>query len=390
MEKQSFDIVALVHRIFTDGKRKKGGFDKILEHFSKTGKKILLIEQPLYGLKESTGQNWSEMIVSTVENGRIREIEKKRIYRSENNLRWFFEIIFNIFYIKNNVAGKPVLFSADPLNSLTGVFYFFKFSKKYFHSIDFYKKRFQNIFLDLIYRISVLLTIKMFDNISVVSLRAKKELIQMGCPAKKIYYLPNSPVFKVVKIPRKKRNILIYTSGWITEKYNYDFVIELIYRLKNEYKDIRLLAVGGKNTDPEYFKRIYQKVIDKDLKNNIDFVGFIDRDDLPDYYTKARIGFSFYSDSVTFYTYYADSLKTREYALYGIPTVADGNISTDEEIVKEKCGFVVKNVNEAAEKTKLLLRNDRLYLNLSKNCLAWAKKTDKKKLLENLSLRIFS
>ena len=52
MQKINCDMVAIVHRFFSEGKRKRGGFDKILDHFSAQGKTILLIEHPLTALKE--------------------------------------------------------------------------------------------------------------------------------------------------------------------------------------------------------------------------------------------------------------------------------------------------------------------------------------------------
>lgn len=391
-EKNNYDIVAIVHRIFTEDKRKKGGFDKVLEYFSKRGKNILLIEHPLFGHKECVCRDWSEMIISYYENGEIKEIERKKILLKEGFKRCLFEIYSNIKYIKGNIKGKPMLFSSDPLNSMPGVFYFWKFRKKYHHFVDYSNRRFakKEVIMNFFYRLSVFLTISFFDLISVVSLRTRKRLMQMGCRSDKIFYLPNSPNFKILNIPKSKDNILIYASGWIVDKYNYDFIVELLYKLKKTIPDILLYAVGGTDVDIIYFKKITKKIKEMKLKKNIIFTGFLESERLHEYLLKSKIGLSLLTNDVSYYSYFADSLKTREYALYGIPTVTNGCYSTDEEMVKEGCGFIAVNLEETVNTVKLLLGDKSLYRNYSINCLKWAKKMDKQKLLKNLERIIYN
>lgn len=389
MEKIEVDIIAIVHRIFTDGKRKKGGADKILSYFSQEGKKVILIEHPLSGLREKGDQKWNEVIVSMVEKGEVREVSKVKIKTGKTHLRWLSEIVFNIKFINRKVIGKPCFFCADPLGGLGAVIFKSKFSKRYFHCVDYSKKRFDNIFLNFIYRSVFLLVAKKFDLISVVSQRTKKDLMRLRIPGDKIFYLPNSPDYKVINF-QKKRNILAYTSGSIIEKYNYIFVLDLLFCLKKSYPKIKLYAGGGKSVDAEYYKEVEKKVVDLKLKDNIVFFGFVEEEEIEKLLSRAKIGLSFYSETVRPYTYYGDSLKIREYALYGVPTIADGNSATDEEMVKEGCGFIVKDVDEAVEKIRFLLGDETNYSTYESNCLNWTKKNDKKKLLDRLYNKIFN
>lgn len=388
-EKIQVDLVAIVHRIFTDGKRKRGGADKILAYFSQKGKKVLLIEHPLSGLREKGDQRWNEVIISLIEKGEIKEISREKIKQKSIYLRWLSETIFNIWYIGKKVTAGQCFFCADALAGLTAVFFKKNNIIRYFHCVDYSQKRFDNFILNYIYKKIFSIVSNKFDLISVVSMRTKEELIRTGLNENKIFYLPNSPDFKSTKI-KKRGNILIYTSGSIIEKYNYDLVLELLFKIRKYYPDIKLYAGGGKNVDQTYFKKIENRIKKYKLKDNINFTGFVEDKEIGLLLSRAKIGLSFYTDIVKPYTYYGDSLKIREYALYGVPTIADGNSATDIEMVQNKCGYIVKTLDEAVDKVRLLLDNKKYFTEYRNNCLTWAKKNDKQKLLKNLFNKIFS
>ncbi|MFH1048250.1 MAG: hypothetical protein V1732_01150, partial [Patescibacteria group bacterium] len=115
MRNIDYDLVAITHRLFNNGERKKGGFDKIVEFFSvKKNKKILLIEHPLRADEEGGSQLWDGVIVSSIEKGELKEIERIKMPRRTNVLNWINEVIFNIKYINNHISNKPILLVADP------------------------------------------------------------------------------------------------------------------------------------------------------------------------------------------------------------------------------------------------------------------------------------
>ena len=74
---------------------------------------------------------------------------------------------------------------------------------------------------------------------------------------------------------------------------------------------------------------------------------------------------------------YADSLKIREYAAAGLPTVCDNIYSTSDEIKQYNTGFVYNDYREMADVVLRLIKDESLYRRLSQNALAWAKKMDK-------------
>lgn len=390
MEKDRYDIVAAVHRLYIDGKRKKGGADKILEYFSKKGKSILLIEHPLCGLREGgkNADNWA--IISKIESGEIIELERKEILKKGNIIRWISEVFFNLIVIHTKIKGRPVYFSADPLNNLAALFSLGKLKYKYYHSVDYSRDRFGVLNLNIVYQLAIFLSLKRFNLISVVSDRTRREFIKMGGDPNKIILLPNSPDYKNVNIPDKNNYNLIYTSNAIIKRYNYEFVIDLISLIKKEIPKIKLYALGGKNVDSSYFEKIVKLVKKYRIKRNIVFPGFVDEKKLSGLFLNSRIGLSFYSGIVSYYMIFGDSLKIREYALWGLPIISDGNSATDEEMAEKGCGFIAKDLNQAKERIVGLLKDKRFYNQCSQNSLKWAKAMDKKVLLEKIYKKLYS
>lgn len=389
MEKINCDIVAVIHRIFVDGERKNGGADKILDFLSKKSNRILMIEHPLLGLKEKE-KNINEVVVSLITDGNIKEIYREKIKKKNVCLRWISEVFFNVNFINKNIKNKPIFFSSDPLNSLTGVFSSWKYSKKYFHFVDFSKRRFDIFWLNLIYLVSIKLSIYFFDLLGVVSIATGNELRKMGAKEEKIFYIPNSPVFQKKNLSRKEPFTLICTGGRILEKYNYEAILEIVYKLKKIFPKILLYAAGGTDADRQYYEKLLGIIRKKSLGKNVVFTGFLNSDELEKILIKATVGFSFYSKQVDYYMKYADPLKVREYALYGIVTISDGKSSVDNEMLKESSGYIVSKTSEAVNIIKKLIQDKNLYLKYQYNSINWAKKMDKRIILEKLYNKLFN
>lgn len=388
MQKIKCDIVVIVHRIWTDGKRKRGGLDKVVDYFIGNGKSVLIIEHPLEGLKEEKSIENRYSLVTFWENGIPKELLRKNI-RSKNKIgSWIREVFFNIRFLKKRVGKNSVLFSSDPLNNLAGIILMNFFSKRYFHCVDFSLDRFGNFILNLIYRIIFKLTFRTFDLIGVVSLLTKEEITKNGCDPAKLIYVPNSPVFEEVDISQKEPFSLIYSGGAVIEKYDYEKALDILDILRKTFPKIKLYITGGLNEDKKYADRIKSKIEKFSLGKNVEFTGFLNPEELGRYYSKSSIGLSFYAQSSRYYTKFGDSLKMREYALYGIPTISDGNSATDIEMEKAGAGFIIGNVEEASKRITELMNDKDLYIRLQKQCVDWARKNDKNKLLKILEEKL--
>lgn len=378
-----YAFVVIVHRLFINGIRKLGGLDKIINFLSNKGK-ILLIEHPLFGLNENPlDVGRSDTIISEFYKGKTKELNRTRIPISNKPLRWSCEVIFNVFFLRN-IKNKPIFISSDPLNGLSGVVLGFKFSKKYYHCVDYSNRRFNNRLLRFIYTRLLRINLRLYDLISVVSLKTREEIIKIGTKAEKILYIPNSPPFKKIDATKKEQFSLICTGGAIVEKYNYPFALDIIEKLKKNNPKVKLYAIGDQNWNREYFFKIKRLIKEKKLSDNVLFTGFLDSNTLENYLLKSQIGISFYSPQVQYYTVFGDSLKIREYALYGIPTISDGNSATDEEMKRKGAGIIVKTVEQAVEAISNYFNNHSDYEIAQENCIAWANKMDKNKILQNL------
>ena len=388
----NFESVALVHRIFTEGKRKKGGADKIIEYISNF-KNVLLIEHPLSALKETTSQSFHGVVVSKVAGGKIEELERVRLPVLPIPLNWILELFFNIFYIFKNIPGNPVLISADPLNAITGAIIPWKFSKKYFHCVDFSEKRFNSRILNFFYRTVFNISLRASDIVGVVSNRILDRIKSSGGKKNKetyLLYVPNSPEFKNVPLDKKEPSSIICTGGAIIEKYDYEKIVEVVRGVKPAIPNLKFYAVGGLEQDLAYVRKIKGLISKYNLTKNFIFTGFLDPKEVESLLIKSKVGISFYSESVSYYTYFGDSLKIREYALYGIPTIGDGNSATDKEMCDAGAGILARSIEDASVGVLNFLTNDRLFNEYQKNCIFWAKSMDKSKILKNLYGKLFS
>jgi len=347
-----------------------------------------MIEHPLEGLKEEKSIENKYSLATFWKNGSQEELLRKDIRSKNKIISWIKEVIFNVRFLKKRVKKDSILFSSDPLNNLTGIILGSFFPKRYFHCVDFSLDRFGNFILNLIYKILFKATFKTFDLIGVVSLLTKEEIIKNGCDPGKLIYVPNSPVFKEADISRKEPFSLIFTGGAVIEKYDYEKVLDILDILKKIFPSVKLYIMGGLEEDKKYVSKIKSRIERLSLGENVAFAGFLNPRELEGYYLKSSVGLSFYEESCQYYTKFGDSLKMREYALYGIPTVSDGNSATDIEMEKSGAGFIVRNPEEAAERITALLNDKGLYARVQKKCVEWARENDKNKLLKILEEKL--
>ncbi len=377
-----FDIIVIIHRIWVEGKKKRGGFDKVLDYLiKKKNLKILLIEHPFY--------NRGKTHISLLSCKGLKNILELNTRHKKKWISWLKETKFNIKIVKE-LKTKKIFFSADPLCAFPGIFFSSRFSSKYYHCIDYSDKRFKNSILNSMYYLQLKLVFIKFGLIGVVSWKTKEKFLEMGCPSKKLYFIPNSPVFKNIDLNKKEDNSVICTGGGVIAKFRYEDIVEIVKILKKRIPNIKFYVVGGKIQNKAYFRKIKIKIKRYGLEKNFIFTGFLTAKKLKLFLKKAKIGISFYSDKVKFYMQYADPLKVREYALYGIPVICDGKTAISKEVEKNKVGFVVKTNHDAAKKIMNLLEDAKLYKRMSDNAILWAKKNDKAKMLDRLYKKIYN
>lgn len=389
----NIDIIAITHRIWMWENRKKWGFDKILEWFSKRWKKILLIEHPLFGLKFDNA-NDTKTVISILDDWKYNQIYQKSYKKSSNMIQWLWEIFFNIYVICLCVKKWKMFFSSNPLNNISAIIVLFRFSFTYFHIVDYSEYRFwswfKNKILNLIYRTLFWISVKLFDLISVVSKRTQNIIECKYFRKKDIFYMPNSPEFQQIDIPKSKDNVLIYTSNWITPHYMYEFVIDMLNKIHESIPNIKLIAIWKTDLDTKYMSYIQRKIQQYWLQWNVLFVWFVDyNDELPWLLNQAKLWLAFYDHEQDSHVIYWDSIKLREYALYWLPSVMNNNCATVDEFMENKCWVVVEDIDQAVDSVIRLLKDSAYYQEFSLNCIDLSKKTDKRILIDLLMWKIF-
>lgn len=377
------DYMVVIHRLWTDGKRKRGGLDKVIDFLVEKKKKILLIEHPLEGLaEEPTLENYQTIITQVSQDG-FHEIFRKNIRKHSPSISWIYEVWFNSKIIRS-LKKKPIYISSDPLNNLSAIFNPTHLKFKYFHCVDYSENRFSNPILNFIYHWIQIRSFTVFDVIGVVSQKTRARFVDLGCSANKLFLVPNSPPFiKMGKLKKTAFTVLFQCRG-IIKKYNIDIAVEIIKGLKPKFPKIKLLLAGSTNLDKKYVNEIQTKIKKYHLENNVIFLGFMAPSEFEKYLKSSQLGLSFNSKSIDYYAKYGDSIKIREYALYGIPTISDDSNSTAFEMVDHGAGIIVTTSKQGVVEIESILNNKLLYQGLSNHAIDWAKKMDKNKILERL------
>lgn len=365
----------ITHRTYDNGKIKLAGIDQIMDFFIGKKAAVFLLEHPIE----------SDFFISFLKKitSEKKNILKTCKIRPQNEpWRWFGEILYSFFWAKNIIKKEniSIIFAVDALNvfSILPLKLFNKNLKIYFFSADYSDKRSNNYIINKIYKIVYNLSLKFANKTFVVSNRIYDCLSPLYYG--KIIFLPNSPLYdKIIKIEPDLKNkfSLVFCAGRLTERVNLEGIFFVIKILKGFYSQITLNLIGKFNCEAK-------ELIDKyEIQNNIQVYNFLSHDETIKVISQSCIGVSYYSENVS-HIYWGDSLKIREYAAAGLPTVCDGITSTADEMSKYRAGFIIKSPEEMAEKIKELIDNKTLYGKVRENALLWANKMDKNRILEKI------
>jgi len=130
-----------------------------------------------------------------------------------------------------------------------------------------------------------------------------------------------------------------------------DILLEAAPKIIDEIPNVKFVLIGSGN-ELEKLKKISKK---KNLDANVEFVGWIKRDDIPQNISDATIGIG--PLRVTDVTEGALPIKVLEYMACSLPIIAQKGTLPDDVLVNKKNGYFVNGVDELAEKIVLLLKN---------------------------------
>jgi glycosyltransferase involved in cell wall biosynthesis len=376
------DYIVFVHRLYSGSKFKKGGLDIILEYLAAIGKKILLVEYPLNYRK------YRSINVRLIDGKNERTLHTISSVSKINVVCWPFEFLISVFYAVKYRRKGQVVISADPLTTFPAVILrklgLFKFH--YYHSVDYSTDRFVNRMINTIYFRLLVFGMKHADLIGVITPKMMDKLESIS--VKKLFYIPNSPDFKALekyRTPINKREAysLVVTCAEVSNKFKVFDIIELVNRLKKDFPKIILHVNGPYDVDKNYYDRILDFIKTNKLGKNVVFHGMIPKPKNLEIIGKCKIGLAFYNKEIS-HIEFGDSLKIREYAALGLPMVADNATCTAKEMETEKAGIMVTEAREAYQSLKKLLGNKAEYVKYQKKAQSWAKKLDKRLIMNKL------
>lgn len=382
-----YDFVVVIHRLYDKGTIKKGGVDLIVDYLLKRNNTILMIEYPL-----NYGQS-NEMRVSQLTYGETTPLYISRIPIRINVICWVLEFFLTLTNIFRFAGTGGIIITSDPLTTLPAVLLrkagMYKFH--YYHSVDYSTDRFKNVVLNAIYLKLLKIGLKNADLVGIVTRQAAQRLTGYG--VKRTIYIPNSLDFHSLDgirkpINNRDRNSLVITCSDVSHKYLIMELVQLTGKLKEIYPAIKLNVVGKFDPKDSYCKELLSYTEDHNLQENIIFHGQVTRELNYQIIAQSYIGLAFY-DGLHSHVIYGDAIKIREYAAFGLPSVADTHTYTAVEMNEVGAGYTVANVEAAFEKVRNLIDIEQDYKLRSEAALKWSKKYDKRKLLENLYTQYF-
>ncbi len=385
MKRNNCDYLVIIHRIFINGKVKKGGADMIINFLLKNNKKLCLLEHSL--------EYNSNSVFKIMELNKEKVIKRAKIVPSKPPVRWLIEICHSVYFVFRNFDFIPYCVAVDPLNVIAALILkkFKKIGKIYFHCIDYSEERLGNRFFNNIYLWLYRLALRKADICGGVSEKMLNKFISAGIKKEKLSFIPNSPIFKNLDINFAKKNkfSIVITENRVDDKADFRKIIRVLAKLKPDFPQLEFKIIGAME-DKKFLPGLKEYIRSFNLDHQVSFLGFFPEPrDLQQVLLHSGIGVTAYiPQRPAFSGIYGDSLKIREYALCGLPIVADDMYSTAFEAQKYKCGFVVRNEEEMVNAIKKLWSEGGLYEQYSANAIKWAKKFDKRKILERLLARL--
>lgn len=376
------DYVVYIHRLYDSGRPKLGGLDYLIEHLLSTGKKVLVVESPLYPHQYNT------IVVTYREGSDIQKLYEFNLKSSGNGFVWLVGILVDFYVAVRYKTKNSCVLSSDPLSSFPAIVLkkagLFRFH--YYHCTDYSEQRFKNKFLNGIYRWLLSVSMRNADLVGAVSKRILDRAKEYN--PKNITYIPNSPDFESYakyRVPVNERNekMLVLTCAGIIQRYNVLETIRILSEVLKITPGIKLTIVGSTELDKEYYSKVVSEIEKLELQDSVVFTGYVSREANCEIIARSYIGIALY-DPVDSYSRYADPLKIREYAALGIPCISDLVTSASEEMAENEAGYAVSDYKEAVDKIVKLFQDSETYIKFSENALKWAISLDKQKILKKL------
>lgn len=199
-------------------------------------------------------------------------------------------------------------------------------------------------------------SINNFDYLVTVS-NSLYEFYKDKIGATRCVYIPNVLDNLPDKYTKLNQNVVI-NIGRLEDVKGQDDLIDIIYEVKKEIKDIKLYIIG----DGSKYEKLKNKIKRLHLENNITLTGFLNKDEMEKYLTKSKL-FIMTSHTESF------GLVLIEAMSYKVACIAYDSADGAKEILKNNAGILIKNRNKDKMVKKIidLLNNQDKIKELSQN-----------------------
>lgn len=312
---------------------------RILRYLKEKAKKIVLITHPL----PEFGHCISYCLVFN-NSQKVNEF-RAAVYNGPEFLKYLHHIIITYYFLFKTSLSFDLCIAMEDLSFITilplrliGLI-----KKLVYYSLDFVPQRFNNSFLNSLYRFMDKTACKFSDTNWVMVKEQIRERTKYGIDRQ------NSAPFNIVPICYDTKSInvrpfekidfynVLY-MGAIRESMGPQLAIQTIPSLIKKFPKIHLTIIGS----GKYLNELKDLVNKLKLQGYVDFTGYIEKfQDMTDLIVQKSIGLAPYLPMPGSFSYYSDPSKIKLYMCCGLPVITTDVVTMASLISKSKSGIII-------------------------------------------------
>ncbi len=193
----------------------------------------------------------------------------------------------------------------------------------------------------------------------------------------KISIVPNGVDLSFFKINKKDPNKVVF-SGVMYHHRGLDVLLDATPKIIKEIPETKLVLLG----DGPEMSKLKEIVKKENLDSNIEFKGWIDRNDIPENLSNASIGIGPLKRTTV--TENALPIKVLEYMASSLPIIAKTGTLPDDVLKNDQNGWFIENSSELSEKIIMLEKNPELVEKMGKKSLEMVQKFSWEKIVKSI------
>ncbi|MCV0430368.1 glycosyltransferase family 4 protein [Nitrosopumilus sp.] len=204
-------------------------------------------------------------------------------------------------------------------------------------------------------------TLKNSSKVLVANEETKNIVIsEYGILEKNISILPNGVNLNLFSHVNNYEVKKIVFTGAMYYHRGLDILLNALPKIIEKHNDVKLVLMGS---GPE-LEKLKEIVKQKKIESNVEFVGWIERKDIPEKLKDAILGIG--PLRLTDVTSGALPIKVLEYMAASLPIIAQKNTLPNDVLVNEKNGFFIDGEDDLVMKINQLLNNTEQMITMGK------------------------